>query len=152
MISSTTTAPTVEDTTTDHVRDAAAIEQVIADVQSGFNTNDPELSVRHFLANASAVNVVGVQLTGWDALLDANRVGLAGALRDEHARYEVNDIVFLRPDVAIAHKRAWATDPDGEPIDVDHTMVALYVFVREAGRWWIAARQNTLVPAAEAPG
>jgi hypothetical protein len=34
---------------------------------------------------------------------------------------------------------------DGEPKVAGHSMIALYVFVREDGRWWIAARQNTLV-------
>jgi uncharacterized protein (TIGR02246 family) len=137
--------PTVEDTTTDHKQDIAAIAQVIAEIETGFNTNDPDLSVAHFTYNASAVNVAGLQLDGWDALLEANRRGLAGPLRDEHARYEVRDITFLRPDVAVAHKRAWAIDGDGQPIDVDHAMVALYVLVKEDGRWWVAARQNTLV-------
>jgi uncharacterized protein (TIGR02246 family) len=137
--------PVVEDTTTDHDHDVEAITQVIADIEAGFNTNDPDLSVAHFTQNASAVNVAGVQFSGWDALLDANRSGLAGPLRDEHARYRVSDVVFLRPDVAIAHKHAWATTPDGELIDAGHAMIALYVLVEEDGRWWVAARQNTLV-------
>jgi uncharacterized protein (TIGR02246 family) len=92
-----------------------------------------------------------VQLTGRDALLEANRTGLAGFLRDQFARYEVADITFLRPDVAVAHKHAWATTPDGELLDVGHTMIALYVLVKEDQRWWIAARQNTLVPTADDP-
>jgi uncharacterized protein (TIGR02246 family) len=54
-------------------------------------------------------------------------------------------VKFLRPDVAVAHKRATATTQDGEPLDVGHAMIALYVLVREDGRWWVAARQNTLV-------
>jgi uncharacterized protein (TIGR02246 family) len=139
--------PTIEDTSTDHAADVAAIGQVIADIQTGFNTNDPDLSVAHFTRNASAVNVMGVQVTGWDALLEAHRSGLAGNLRDQSARYELSDIVFVRPDVAVAHKRAWAIGPDGEDLDIDHAMVALYVLVKEDARWWIAARQNTLAPA-----
>ena len=54
-------------------------------------------------------------------------------------------MVFVRPDVAVAHKRARATTADGEPIDTDQSMIALYVFVKEDGRWWVAARQNTMV-------
>ncbi len=42
-------------------------------------------------------------------------------------------------------KLASATDPAGTPNGVGRAMVALYVLVREGGRWWIAARQNTLV-------
>jgi uncharacterized protein (TIGR02246 family) len=145
----TTTAPTIEDTTVDHRADVAAIERVIGDVETAFNTNDPELMVEHLAQNATSVNVMGARLTGRGAVLESSRQGLAGFLRDQYARYEVADVTFLRPDVAVAHKDAWATTPDGEPLTLDHAMVALYVLVKEAGRWWIVARQNTVVPAAE---
>ena len=151
MDPTTTSSPTVEDTTTDHGRDIAEIEQVIADIETGFNTNDADLSVEHFTQNATAVSVAGVHLSGRAALIDAHRSLLAGALRDQYARYAVSDVVFLRPDVAVAHKVAWATDADGELLDVGHAMIALYVLVNEDGRWWVAARQNTLVPPATAP-
>ena len=71
--------PTVEDTTTDHEDDIAAINKVIADVETGFNANDPDLSVKHFTQNASVVNVAGMQVSGREALFDANRRGLAAA-------------------------------------------------------------------------
>lgn len=146
MTNNFTPAPFIEDTTTDHEHDLVAIKQVITDVETAFNTNDPDLMTAHFSRNASAVNAVGMLISGWDALLDANRNGLAGFLRDEYVRYEVSDIVFLRPDVAIAHKLARAATSDGEPIDVDPAMIALYVLVKEQDRWWVAARQNTLTP------
>jgi uncharacterized protein (TIGR02246 family) len=126
-------------------QDVAAIERVIADIEKGFNTNDPELSVEHFTDDASAVSVGGALASGRDALLEAHRAGFAGPLRDQYARYELDDVVFLRPDVAVAHKRARATDAGGEPIDVGHAMIALYVFVKDDGRWRVVARQNTLV-------
>lgn len=72
--------------------------------------------------------------------------GLSGFLRDQYVRYEVTDVEFLRVDVALAYKTARATDAAGKPLNVSHDMVALYVLVKESGRWWIAARQNTLVP------
>ncbi len=141
----TDTAPTIEDTTADHTADRSAIEAVISDVETGFNTKDPELSVAHFARNASAVTVGGARSSGLDALLAAHRSAFAGPLRDQYARYDVLDIVFLRRDVALAHKGARAVEADGTPIDVGHAMVALYVLVKEGGRWWIVSRQNTLV-------
>lgn len=137
--------PTIEDTTADHADDVVAIRQVIADVETGFNTNDAVLAVDHFAENASVVTAVGVEITGRAAVLEHHRAGLAGPLADERASYELSDVVFLRPDVAVAHKHAWALDADGERTDSDHAMVALYVLVREQGRWWVASRQNTLV-------
>ncbi|WP_327151288.1 SgcJ/EcaC family oxidoreductase [Nocardia sp. NBC_01329] len=145
----TNEAPVLGDTSTDHTADIAAIEGLIKDVETGYNTNDAELMVSGFTANAAAGNAVGTVITGRDALLEAARRGLTGFLKDEYATYEMTDIVFLRPDIAIAHKSARATTADGVLIDRDPAMVALYVLVAENGRWWVAARHNTLVPAAE---
>ena len=131
----------------DHADDIAAIRSVIAAIESGFNDKDAERSVAHFTDDATAVSVAGVLVAGREALLGAHRTGYAGPLRDQFARYELGDVTFLRPDVAIAHKRARAVGPDGAPIDLDHTMIALYVFVRNDGRWQVAARQNTLAHA-----
>ncbi|MEV6334976.1 SgcJ/EcaC family oxidoreductase [Nocardia vinacea] len=145
-MSTTTIPPVVADTTVDHTDDIAAIEQIIANVETAYNTNDAELMTADFTANAAVVNAVGALVVGKDALLEANRQGLAGFLKDQYVRYEVADIVFLRPDIAIAHKLARATTAEGELIDIDHAMIALYVLVEENGRWWTAARQNTLIP------
>ncbi|WP_433526508.1 SgcJ/EcaC family oxidoreductase [Nocardia pseudovaccinii] len=148
-MSATTIQPVVADTAVDHTDDIAAIEQIIANVETAYNTNDAELMTADFTANAAVVNAVGALMVGKDALLEANRQGLAGFLKDQYVRYEVADIVFLRPDIAIAHKLARATTAEGELIDIDHAMIALYVLVKENGRWWTAARQNTLVPQAK---
>ena len=78
-------------TATNHERDVEAIRRIVADIERGFNAKDPDLSVEHFMENATAVSVAGTLLSGRDALLDANRRGLAGPLRDEFARYEVGD-------------------------------------------------------------
>ena len=137
-------APHIEDTT-DHATDVEAIRRIIADVEKGFNDNDAELLVEHFAQNASVVAATGAQIDGRDPMLESARAGLTGPLRDERARYELADVVFVRPDVALAHKRAWAIDETGEPRNVGHEMSALYVLVREGGRWWVVSRQNTLV-------
>jgi uncharacterized protein (TIGR02246 family) len=139
------TPPRIEDTSTDHTADVEAIRRIVADIEKGFNDNDADLLVEHFAQNGSGVTATGAQIDGRDAMLEVSRAGLAGPLRDERARYELADVVFVRPDVALAHKRAWAVDGSGEPIDVGHAMNALYVLVREGERWWVVARQNTLV-------
>lgn len=139
-------APRIEDHT-DHTADVTAIRRIIADVEKGFNDNDADLLVEHFAQNGSVVTAMGVQIDGRAAMLESARAGLAGPLRDERARYELADVVFVRPDVALAHKHAWAVEETGEPENVGHEMSALYVLVRENSRWWIVSRQNTLVPA-----
>ena len=120
---------------------------MIADIETGFNTKDPELSVAHFTDDGWAVGVSGVRTAGRAALLESHRAALAGPLRDQYARYRVGEVNLVRADVAIAQKYAAATDRDGRPLDLDHVMIALYVLVREGGCWRVAARQNTLVAA-----
>lgn len=134
-----------------HDIDIVEIHQIVADIETAFNTNDPELLVRHFTEDGWAVTVTGVRTAGRPAMLEAARAGLAGPLRDQSARYRIGEINFLRPDVAIARKYATATDQDGRPLDHDHSMIALYVLVKNDGRWQVAARQNTLVPRVPAP-
>ena len=126
--------------------DEAAIRGIIADTQTAFNTNDADLMTEHFAPDAAVVTATGTRISGRAALHKANQEGLAGFLRDQYVRYEVTDIRFLRPDVALANKQAHATTETGEPLRLDHSMVALYVLVKRDGRWWVAARQNTLVP------
>jgi uncharacterized protein (TIGR02246 family) len=124
----------------DHAADTEAIRQVIADIEAGFNRNDAVLGVEHFAANASVVNAVGATLTGWDALLAAHREGYAH--NDEYVSYRIADIIFLRPDVAVAHKHAVRADAQGTLLSDEVAMVALYVLVKQDGRWWIVARAN----------
>jgi uncharacterized protein (TIGR02246 family) len=136
--------PHVEDTA-DHTEDEAAIRAIVADTEKAFNSGDAELLVAHMAQNVSAVGVTGAELAGRAAALAGSRVALAGPLKGQRARYEVIGITFLRPDVALARKHAHAVDADGAAVGVGHAMTALYVLTREAGRWWIVARQNTLV-------
>lgn len=127
------------------VSDIEEIKQVIADVERGFNTNDAALMNSRLAPDAAVVNVMGIRLVGIAEIMAASEKGLAGPLRGQYARYEVRDVRFLRPDVALVHKEAYAVTENGEPIDLDHAMNALYVLVKDDGRWLIAARQNTLV-------
>lgn len=122
----------------------SALRALVRDIEHGFNTNDPQLSTVHFAQNATAVGVNGARIDGREALLEANRVGLHGFLRDETAHYELTDIRFLGPDSAIAHKLAWSTS-DAAAGGRAPEMIALYVFARHGGRWWIVARQNTAI-------
>ncbi|QLY29071.1 SgcJ/EcaC family oxidoreductase [Nocardia huaxiensis] len=141
-------APVIADNSVDHTADRVAIEQIIRNVETAYNTNDAELMVADLAANAVVGNAVGMLQQGREAVLEASRAGLAGFLKDEYVRYDVLGISFLTAEVAIAHKGARATTAEGELIDRDDAMRALYVLVKQDGRWWVAARQNTLVPQA----
>ena len=141
----TPTAPSVA-TVEGHPDDIAAITCIIGDTEVAFNTNDAELLAEHFAADGEGVAVTGARLSGRDQILESGRQLLAGPLADQYARYVIDEIRFVRPDVALVRKLAWATDADGTDLDVGHAMTALYVMVKDGDRWWIAARQNALTP------
>jgi uncharacterized protein (TIGR02246 family) len=139
------TTPHIEDTT-DHTPDVAAIRGVNADAETAFNAADADLLVEHVAANVTAVGVTGARVAGRAAMLVASRAAFDGPLRGHRARYDIADITFVRPDVALVHKEARPVDERGAPVDAGHGMTALYVLVRESGRWRVVARQNTLLP------
>jgi uncharacterized protein (TIGR02246 family) len=125
--------------------DVAAIRDVIATQETGFNAKDAQLFAAPWRERSWAVSAFGREIAGRAAVLDAAERGFAGPLADEYASHEPGDVEFLGADSAILHVYARATTANGEPIDLDPAMIALYVLTREAGAWQIVARQNTLV-------
>lgn len=125
--------------------DIEAIHRVIETQQVAFNTNDAELLAEPWRERSWGVSVTGAETVGRSGVRDAAKPLLAGPLADQYATYEPGEVEFLADDAAILHVYAHAVTATGEPIDVDHSMIALYVLVQEDGRWQIAARQNTLV-------
>lgn len=144
-----TKAPEIGDRDSDHEADREAIRRIILEVEQAFNSKDADALVRHFAANGFAVNAFGGVLTGRASMRDINGTALAGPLREQFAKYQVDHIEFLRADVAIVRKIAWATDTSGRPQTEHHSMIATYTLVKERERWWIVARQNTMVPTGE---
>ena len=121
------------------------IEGVIRQTQDAFNAGDAEALANTFTDDAWSVGVTGQVLNGRDEILETSRQLLAGPLRGQFARYVVDEVRHVAPDVAIVRKLAYATDEHGNDVDVGHAMVALYVLVRDTDGWRVAARQNTLV-------
>lgn len=130
--------------------DVSAIQQIVADMEQGFNHNSPDLLTRHLATDALTVNAVGAVLRGRFEIDATVQAALAsGPLREATAHYRLTDITLLAPDVAVAHKSAWSTPSEadaGEPPEMN----ALYVLVRRDGRWWVVRRQNTLIARASA--
>ena len=129
----------------DRAADVAAIEAIIAEQQDAFNAKDADRFAAPWRERSWAVNVAGVELEGREAMREAARIGFAGALASQYAAYEPGTVELLGEDVAIVHAYARAIDVDGTPIDVGHSMIALYVLARGRDGWQIVARHNTLV-------
>ena len=110
---------------------------VIADIETGFNDQRPRALVAHFTEDATAVDVAGRLLAGREALLAAPARGSRDRSRTSTratswARSRSSPRTWRSPTSAPG-----AVAPDGTPLDLGHTMIALYVFVRDggAGAW-----------------
>ncbi|GAA2567048.1 SgcJ/EcaC family oxidoreductase [Pseudonocardia hydrocarbonoxydans] len=125
--------------------DGAGIAAVVAEAERAFGTADPDLLVASIAADVVVVGADGARVHGRPAVLAAARAGFAGPWRGQHARYVLTRAALVGPDVAIAHTDAHATDADGTPRDVGHSMTTLWVLARRDGRWWVVARHDTLV-------
>ena len=125
----------------DRDADRRDIRAIVAEHERGFNEKDPERLAAHYRELSWAVDARGAEVEGRAAMVEAARSTPAG----QHARFAPGHVEFLGDDVAIMHAYVSATTADGEPLDVGHAMIALYVFARgDAGRWEVVARQDTL--------
>ena len=139
----TTTAPPTLADPADHTEDRAAIEALLAAVAAGITARDPDACVARFADDARSVIATGRRSTGRDAVREAHVAAFAAAGIPTAARFALLDLVFVRPDVAIATTGAYPAGPD-EPVDLDAPpTVVTWTLVRVDDGWWVAARQFT---------
>jgi uncharacterized protein (TIGR02246 family) len=125
----------------DRDADRDAIRAIVAEHERGFNEKDPERLAAHYRELSWAVDAKGLEVEGRAAMAAA-----AGDVPPEQfARFAPGHVEFLGDDVAIMHAYVSATTAAGEPLDVGHSLIRLYVFARAAGgAWEVVARQDTL--------
>lgn len=135
-------------TTTEQTRqaDLDAIARVVAEVERSQRTEDVDGFVALFRPDAIWTTGHGRRLSGRDAIAEFTRRVLPGAMRTVTVTYDVESVLFVRPDVAAVKVRQQYRDPDGAPTGEQGS--PLYVMAREDGRWLLTACQNTAVLAA----
>ena len=123
----------------DRDADRREIRTIVAEHERGFNEKDPERLAARYRELSWAVSARGAEVEGRAAMRQQ-------VPADQYARFEPGHVEFLGDDVAIMHAYVSAATADGEPVDVGHAMIKLYVFARsDAGGWEVVARQDTLV-------
>jgi PPOX class F420-dependent enzyme/OxyR family protein/uncharacterized protein (TIGR02246 family) len=117
---------------------ADAARELVDELQAGLEAGDAELYNRHFADDVMWGSPYGETVDGYDALHAIHRQlhsrGVAAG-----SRYEIVRVIAAAPDVALAQVRRRASSGGG------FSEMALYALVRRAGRWWMAAGQNTIV-------
>jgi uncharacterized protein (TIGR02246 family) len=125
--------------------DEAAIRQMIMAIQDGWNAYDARAFAGPFADDADYVVVNGARLKGRQAIDEGHAAIFSTIYRESRNAADVQNIRFLRPDVAVVHV-AWTltVHPGEEPQRAMNSMV----MTKEDGRWSIAAFHNTPI----APG
>ncbi|GIG67072.1 SgcJ/EcaC family oxidoreductase [Phytomonospora endophytica] len=125
-------------TTTQHDTELAAIAQVVAAVEHAQNNELPEDFVALFRADAVWTTGGGERLFGRDAIGAFTRRVLPGGMAGATVTFEVEHVLFIRPDVAAV--KVLQTYRTAEGADVG---TPLFVMSKEDGRWLLTACQNT---------
>ncbi|MGW4799669.1 SgcJ/EcaC family oxidoreductase [Nonomuraea sp. NPDC004297] len=119
-----------------------AIKQVVAAAEHAQNHELPGQFADLFRTDAIWTTGHGKCLYGRDAISAFTHQVLPGAMRDTTLTFEVEHVLFIRPDVAAVKVRQEYQSPDGQELGTP-----LFVMAKEDGRWLLTACQNTAVAA-----
>ncbi|PZF81304.1 SgcJ/EcaC family oxidoreductase [Jiangella anatolica] len=118
-----------------------AIRRVIDTVEHAQNHELPDEFLALFRPDAIWTTGGGKRLYGLDEIARFTREVLPGGMRGLSVRFELEHVMFIRPDVAAVKLRQVYSTPDG--LDVGSP---LWILAKEDGRWLLTACQNIGVP------
>lgn len=123
--------------------DRAALENVVRQLETAWNTMDGAAFAAPFAGDADFVNIRGEHHQGRPAIA-AGHVGIFRTIyAGSRVQFTVESARLLRPEVALMHVRAVLDAPQG-PLAGQHRACFSLVLTKEPGRWEIATFQNTL--------
>ncbi|MBF6338438.1 SgcJ/EcaC family oxidoreductase [Nocardia abscessus] len=131
-------------TVADTAAEIEAIRAVVARVQHVQQNELVDEFAALFRADAIWTTGHGKRLFGRAAIAEFTAGVLPGASAHGTATYEIEHILFIRPDVAAVKVRQRYFTPDGALASEGTPM---YVMSKEDGRWLLTANQNTPVVA-----
>lgn len=124
-----------------HADDIAAIRTLVATVEHAQNNERPDEFLALFRPDAIWTTGGGKRLFGLEAISEFTHQVLPGGMQGTSVAFELEHVVFIRPDVAAVKLRQLYSTPDGQDIGTP-----LWVMSKEDGRWLIAASQNMAAP------
>ena len=127
-----------------HDSDIEAIEQVIAAVEHSQNNELPDEFLALFRSDAIWTTGHGKRLFGLDEIATFTRQVLPGGMQGSSVTFELEHVLFIRPDVAAVKVRQIYRTAEGPDVGTP-----LWVMAKEDGRWLLTACQNTGAPADE---
>jgi uncharacterized protein (TIGR02246 family) len=126
--------------------DEGPIQAILQQLEAAWNAYDSVSFAGLFAEDANFIHIFGGQLDGRTAIEAAHRVIFNTIYRGSHARFMLQSIRFVRPDVAVVFARAHVNFSDGsERLEIE-TRPTLIV-VKEQAKWQIVTFQNTKISA-----
>jgi uncharacterized protein (TIGR02246 family) len=140
-------------------QDEAAIRQLVAAQAEAWNRHDAAAWSKDFAPDADFVNIVGTVFQGRPEIEKRHAGIFASIFKESRTQVTVRRLVFLGPEVAVVDTDHEVSGHSGLPPGVQNTDESgtlrtkmKYVMKKSAGKWQIAAAQNTDVkPAPKAP-
>ena len=122
--------------------DVAAIEQLIADADR--LQGDVEQFTALLTEDVVIVNIAGIRVAGREEFRAAMSRAMESRLANVRTRTEVDEIMFLRPDVALvgAVKQVFDENPAATG-QLPSSGRMTFVVVRDQNAWRIASAQTT---------
>ncbi|MBZ5627652.1 MAG: SgcJ/EcaC family oxidoreductase [Acidobacteriia bacterium] len=140
--------------------DQAAIRNILQEEVATWNKGDTDGYSRHFAADGTFTNILGMFFTGHQAFRDRHEEIFTGMFRGTILRQEVVSLKFVRPDVAVVETLTWisgfskAGPPPGAHTDGNGRLRTrlLQVMAKNGGEWKIVTYHNVdLKPGVSAP-
>lgn len=117
---------------------ATVITDLIATLQSGFDSGDADRYDAFFAADILWGTPKGQWVSGFTDLNEAHHRMMNGVPVQPESRFELINAISPAPGVVVAQIRRSA-------LNGGFSEVAMYVLVRRGDHWWLAAAQNTPV-------
>ena len=139
--------------------DEGAIRKILDDEITTWNQGDTDGYAKHFAADGTFTNVMGMFFTGRQAFRDRHEIIFKGAFRGTMLQLQVVSLRFLTPDVAVCETLTWVSDfkssaPPGLHLDMKGRLRTrlLQVMAKRSGEWQIVVYHNVdIKPELEAP-
>ena len=124
-------------------QDEVAIRENVRKMEEGWNTKNGTLFSEPYAADADGVAIGGFVVKGHDVIEKVHWDMFRGAFKDSTIALKVQQLRFLRPDVALVQIDNTNTLKQGE-VKHEYKSVITLVMTKEAGGWKIASFQNTI--------
>ena len=135
---------TVPNPTSPQAEEHAELRDLVAAVEHAQQNELVDEFVGLFRSDAIWTTGHGRRLYGRDAIAEFTAKVLPGSSEHGKATYELERVLFIRPDVAAVTVRQRYFSTDGT---LESEGSPMYVVAREDGRWLLTANQNTPVVA-----